>query len=274
MKGREQYFAHMVEHMAATMAMVPAVLRKPLDGSVAMTSNLLAAANQDLEPVLNPECDGPTPRDLSRPVRIGAIADLSDHTGYAAFHFETARKEELRGAGRLPFLSPYPHLHMSLAVMPPYERTREWTRAFIGWHPREKVWVRWGQNFPRPKFDPMIHERASMLISLQFSRRYNWRVLVGATEHAPRLAIDCQPESARKLFGARDIPPGRKRRAALRHWVTEHFRNVQAEVPTAVRSHFRGAETFDWAGLHCEIEPSEHDKDRIGGYPTHVRGSR
>lgn len=66
---------------------------------------------------------------------------------------------------------------------------------------------------------------------------------------------------AQEVFRLRDIPEGKARRAALRAWVTEHWR-VNPQRPdeeVLVREHLRGAQAFDWSGLHCRITPSDDD---------------
>lgn len=268
------YFAEMCEHMTATISLLPSMLRNRFDKAIVLSSEFHVAYghSNELEPILDPsDGNGPSPRDLSRPVNLAVIADMGEDAtgpaGYYGFHARTATRKELRGAGRIPFLSPYPHVNTTLAILPPYERTRDFVTGFMGYHPREHRWLRWGPAFERPMRDAILHERMQMFVSLQFSRRYDWHVLMAAHQHAPRIAIGCKAESARKVFALRDLPPGRKRRAALRHWVSEHYRNLKAPEPTGVRSHFRGAENFDWAGLCCAIEPSEYDRDRVGNKP-------
>lgn len=268
------YFADLCEAMAGTLAMQPASLRPVLDRSTVLTTPFVAgaqSAHRSAQPILNPRTtDAPTPRDLSRPVRFGVLGDLFEEDGASAgfhlCHVHAASKAELRAAGRLPFLSPYPHLAVSLAILQPFERAREYTHGFVGWHSAEKMWVRFGPNI-RPAPDASLHERVALSLSMQFSARYDWHVTIAARPGAPRIALPCAPSEARKLFAGRDLPPGRSRRAALRHWVTEHFRGVQTERPVGVRSHFRGAQAFDWAGLSCAVEPSEYDRDRVGQKP-------
>jgi hypothetical protein len=97
-------------------------------------------------------------------------------------------------------------------------------------------------------------------------RRLNWRVLLGFDGH-PRIGFRTDPVGVREVFRLRDIPEGKKRRAALRHWVRDHWRTpVSAEENRAamihVREHLRGETQFHWNGLSCSIIPSEIDRTR------------
>lgn len=264
-------FALMCEHMAATLSMLP---RKatPIFDKVTVMSSLLIGASTG-EDILDPSGgDGPTPYDLSRPVRYGTIADMhaddnpNRRTGFHAMKAHTASRMELRrAAGRLPFLSPFPHLAVAVAFLKPYTRTTTHGQFMASYHAGDRSWVKWGNGY-RTEVDPNLHEQLEMLISLQFSSRYNWHVHFRIGD-GPRLSLVTKPEHARHLFKARDLPPGKERRAALRHWVSEHYRRPDTITPIGVRSHFRGADSFDWSGLRCEIEPSEYDKDRVGDKP-------
>lgn len=273
---RPSYFALMCEHMAATLATLPHDTGSAFDCAQVLTHRFLAGAPAEGQWLINPDHEQVKPTDLSRPVRFAFVSDMHDEgdraRGYWALALTTASKRDLRGAGRVPFLSPFPHLRMHLAILEPYRKSRPPTCAnFLSYHHRERAWVRWAPGM-RPDIDAELNTQVGLAINMQFSARYDWRVLIAATKAAPRLALAVKPDNARRLFKARELPPGRERRAALRHWVTEHYRNLQAVEPTGVRSHFRGAEAFDWSGLHCEIEPSEYDRDRVGQKPSEPPG--
>jgi len=103
-----------------------------------------------------------------------------------------------------------------------------------------------------------------MSISMAFTRRYFWRVLIGY-EGSPGISFSTDPSGVREVFRLRDIPEGRGRREALRHWVRDHWRRVRKDTgDTAhVRRHLRGAERFVWNGMRCEIYPSDFDVDQL-----------
>lgn len=102
-------------------------------------------------------------------------------------------------------------------------------------------------------------------LGTEAARGLFWSVLLGEGL-GPRLRLFTSISGARDAFRLRDIPPGRSRRAALRHWVREHQRNVSDDTEADriwVSEHMRGATEFSWNGLRCRIEPSEFDLARL-----------
>lgn len=96
---------------------------------------------------------------------------------------------------------------------------------------------------------------------IELRREYLWSVLLGE-EGVPRARFVTDIVGVRESFRLRDIPPGAKRRAALRHWVREHWRKTarESEQDRAwIRAHLRGATDFSWNGLSCRVEPSRED---------------
>lgn len=92
-------------------------------------------------------------------------------------------------------------------------------------------------------------------------REYLWSVLLGEIG-VPRARFVTDAIGVREAFRLRDIPPGRSRRAALRHWVSEHWRrtNRSSDADRSwVRAHLRGHQRFVWNGFDCAIEPSRED---------------
>lgn len=147
--------------------------------------------------------------------------------------------------------------------------------AFV--HPDGRVetnrgWLEWlgGQRWQRLVGDPgPFRQRdslnAQLALGLQFTRQYQWFVgfrRPGALE----IQLPTDPTGVRALFRLRDVPDDRSRRAALRHWVSAHWRRrrVSDDDLVYVRRHLRGATTFTWLGLHCTIYPSE-DAERHNG---------
>lgn len=96
---------------------------------------------------------------------------------------------------------------------------------------------------------------------IELRREYLWSVLLGE-EGVPRARFVTDPTGVREAFRLRDIPAGKARRAALRHWVRDHWRKSRdpsADEKTFVRAYLRGATDFGWNGLGCTIEPSRED---------------
>lgn len=96
---------------------------------------------------------------------------------------------------------------------------------------------------------------------IELRREYNWSVLLGE-EGIPRARFVTDCIGVREAFRLRHVPPGKDRRAALRHWVRQHWRQKRTEAEpdkTWVRAHMRGAVDFRWNGLSCRVEPSRED---------------
>lgn len=99
---------------------------------------------------------------------------------------------------------------------------------------------------------------------ISLRREYLWSVLLGE-EGVPRARFVTDPVGVRAAFRLRDIPPGKARRAALRHWVQQHWRkrrDASASDRAFVHEYLRGATDFSWNGLGCQIEPSREDQRR------------
>lgn len=107
-------------------------------------------------------------------------------------------------------------------------------------------------------------EIVPMGLGVALSLRYEWTVAFGFGE-GPRIRFLTDPAGARAAFRLRDLPPGRERRAALRHWVQAHSRRKHddAEARAWVRQHLRGATEFVWNGLRCTISPPPYDVERL-----------
>jgi len=95
-------------------------------------------------------------------------------------------------------------------------------------------------------------------------QRYDWSVLLGY-QGTSRVRLFTDPTGLREVFKLRDIPPGRERRAALKHWVRHHWRKRRDDddARSWVRRHIRGADSFSWEGLRCAIEPAAFDIEQI-----------
>jgi hypothetical protein len=129
---------------------------------------------------------------------------------------------------------------------------------------------RWVSCNDTPAYDPKGFATLCMIASLglavQLSRVSVWRAVV-SFDGNPSVSFSTDPIGVREIFRLRDVPAGRSRRAALRHWVSEHWRRTReasdgAEA-TKVREHLRGATDFTWNGMRCQIVPSAVDLERV-----------
>lgn len=109
-----------------------------------------------------------------------------------------------------------------------------------------------------------LWSRASIAIGAELTYRQCWRVSIGL-DSSPSVSFPTDPLGIREVFRLRDIPNGKSRRAALTHWVREHWRKKRepgASDVAKVREHLRGASEFSWNGLRCRIVPSGLDQER------------
>lgn len=95
--------------------------------------------------------------------------------------------------------------------------------------------------------------------------RYQWQVEVKTNHERTGILLPTNAYGAEALIHQRNTPEGRSRKAALRHWVNEHWRRLpsDAATETRVRAHLRGAERFRVGALHCRILPSTWDLERL-----------
>jgi hypothetical protein len=259
-------FAHVVEHMASALALAkrgsPALVGlEAFDCAQAVTRSYVSAVDYRYQ--ADPTREGifadATPRDLGEPVRYALLTDLADRESWQGYFAIAARQlsfREMRGQP-LPFATPW-HCALAFAAI---ERHGVYASAMhhVSWHTRERRWLAWRQGVSATSTP--LAERMELVVGAQFTARYDWHVDVGLPD-APRVSIPCKAEEARELFATRDLPPGKERRAALLHWVQEHYRRKGEEAPVHVRPHLRGATEFAWESMTCAIRPSAFDRDK------------
>jgi hypothetical protein len=140
-------------------------------------------------------------------------------------------------------------------------------RYYLGAPSDESRWIWAGPQKMTRRREWEAGKQAPMVaaaVALQFARQYQWTVEMSYSDRGLPLLFPTDPVGAREAFRLRDIPEGRARRAAIRHWVVNHYRRKHSD-PTAeveVRAHLRGATTFVWNGLNCTITPSADDLRR------------
>lgn len=125
---------------------------------------------------------------------------------------------------------------------------------------RDDVWYVSDPSLGRPcEHGVIVHSHC-----LALRQYYNWSVLLSEGD-GPRARFLTDPLGVREAFRLRDIPPGKRRRAALRHWVREHWRkrrDAGANDRAWIEAYLRGATEFVWNGLRCRIEPSVPDQKK------------
>lgn len=93
-----------------------------------------------------------------------------------------------------------------------------------------------------------------------------WHVAFGYRQGGASVLIPCDARAILDLFRYRDLPPGGRRRDALLHWVSEHWRRTASDPDDArrVHEHLRGQTDFVWReGLWVRVMPSADDKKRV-----------
>lgn len=106
--------------------------------------------------------------------------------------------------------------------------------------------------------DHRIIFRGAMAFSL--TNRYEWSVELGYQNYGPTINLVVPPRAILSLFKFRDVPDGKKRRASLKHWVDEHWRQApEKDESTYVRKHLRGSLDFTMGEMRFSVHPSEYD---------------
>lgn len=262
--------ADVLEHMAAAFAFAqhergsPPVNLMRWDRAQPLTrlyeQHVHAKQDQDRGAILRDVA----PSDLGAPIHYALLGDSWDErnertAGYAGTFARQLHLRQLRGV-RLPFVSEH-HCEAGMVLLS-RAGTYSGCVRMCSWHPRERTWITWDQHGPMRWRHDAFGQRMFVLLGAQFSARYEWHVLLGLP-NAPRLSLPCSPAEARELFKARELPPGKTRRAALRHWVGQHLRERDSAEPIAVRAHLRGVTEFTFDQLECELVPSAFDREKL-----------
>lgn len=106
-----------------------------------------------------------------------------------------------------------------------------------------------------------LNRSISITCSLSLTERYSWHAALG-TPNGPRLLLPASPDACLDLFKNRKKAEAERRRAALRHWVHQHYRQNSATGLAYVRNHLRGATNFEWYDMMGEIMVSEFDLEK------------
>lgn len=103
---------------------------------------------------------------------------------------------------------------------------------------------------------------APFACGVEQSKRGYWQVLTKFDTVCPRLTLLTDATGVKDFWKLRDIPEGRKRRDALLHWVSDHWRKdrTDPDVEVYVRRHMRGSEDIKQGQFEAKVTPSEVDK--------------
>lgn len=103
---------------------------------------------------------------------------------------------------------------------------------------------------------------APFLCGLAQSMDNYWLVQTKFEDVCPSLTLLTDPTGVKDFWKLRDVPPGRKRRDALLHWVEQHWRQNRhdPDVEVFVRKHMRGSEDITQGQFRAKIVASKRDK--------------
>jgi hypothetical protein len=103
--------------------------------------------------------------------------------------------------------------------------------------------------------------QAALGQSIALTMRYEWGAQF-SIPNSPKVIVPTTPRGILELFNDRDKPEDRDRRAALRHWVSQHIRRAKTGSFKHVPAHLRGEMSFQWRGYDVTIKPSAFDVEQ------------
>lgn len=110
------------------------------------------------------------------------------------------------------------------------------------------------------------HEQLAFSLGVGITKvsEFWWRVVIRFDGRKPGVMLFTDATGVKDFFRFRDVPEGKKRRDALLHWVTDHWRQNRRdpEIENYVREFLRGSREFSWHGLSGTIELPKTDLDR------------
>lgn len=109
--------------------------------------------------------------------------------------------------------------------------------------------------------DKRLSFLAPFLCGLAQSLGSYWQVKTRFDEVCPSLTLLTDPTGVKEFWKLRDVPTGRTRRAALLHWVEQHWRQTRndPEVEAFVRAHMKGESALKHGKFEAVITPSTED---------------
>lgn len=128
---------------------------------------------------------------------------------------------------------------------------------------------KWNLWLPTARLTPQEDlVQTKLAIGLQYLSEFYWLAYFTSPNSYFSLQVALKPQTALNLFKHREKPTHAKRRKALAHLVSPHWRDVptqaeETEIQVFVREHSRGTDWFDWLGLECAVVPALRDIQRL-----------
>lgn len=88
-----------------------------------------------------------------------------------------------------------------------------------------------------------------------------WQIKTRLEGTSSTITLLTDPTGVKEFWKLRDIPEGKRRREALLHWVSDHWRQTRndPDVEGYVRTHLRGSTSLQFKDIAAEIIPSNLD---------------
>jgi len=112
-------------------------------------------------------------------------------------------------------------------------------------------------------YDKKTDDAVKMCQAVALRARYAWTVSF-SIYGGPQVKMETDPSGIRALFKDREKDAISNRRAALRNWISDHWRKSRFDEQDEiyVRNHLRGAMSFKWGGFDCVVSPSQFDLEK------------
>lgn len=198
--------------------------------------------------------------DVVWPLSVGFVCE---EPNLCMTRYRTVATKEVRGyASRYsPFMVRADHAQMDCGQLMRAAGLYAWIGG--NWTDAENRVIYKGAIPTRSEIPPEDKTHIRLATAIALRQRYEWAVSLGL-DHSPSIRFDTDPTGVKDIFRIRDLPDGKDRREALLTWVTDHWRQDRhdPEMEVYVRKHLRGAATFSWRSMNCEILPSQFDMDK------------
>lgn len=180
---------------------------------------------------------------------------------FVVVHAETASRSEIvsftsgwRGGDtcKVVFTEPRP----SGVMVPGY--------FFTEYQNGEWVDITKNKNSGIDKNDSQYSNLVEGALAFQFNARFDWSVEIG-WGYKSSLEIPTDPTGVIEMLKLREIPEGSKRRDAIVHIVSGHYRKRRNDPDSLswVRGHFRGKTEIEHNGMKITVRPSARDMEAI-----------
>jgi hypothetical protein len=92
-----------------------------------------------------------------------------------------------------------------------------------------------------------------------------WSVLIRPGPDTPSVGLFTDATGVKELLKFRGLDPGKSRRDALLHWVSQHWRQDRhdPDVEVYVREHLRGSTRCPWHGMEARIVIPAEERERL-----------